>query len=91
MSYFVAFREIDAEGIEEELSRLKGQVLTLANFLMDNFRDDLGAGDGDFETATEMAIRLLTELEECRPPTVQQRRRMRAAARSAWRKTWGGK
>jgi len=63
---FSDFVEMEVEVVEEledEVSVLKGQIKTLADFLLTNFGDEVGQAGNIFEGAAEMAVRLLTELK----------------------------
>jgi len=56
----------EIEELESKVFRLRDQDKVLTNFLVANFRDEVGVGDGDFETDVKTAIRLLEELKKRR-------------------------
>lgn len=63
--YFVDFSEMTTEGLREEFCRMKGELVTLANFLTANFGRERHYGEGvPGPSSVETAIRLLGELRE---------------------------
>mgnify|MGYP001591403813 FL=1 len=53
--------------LEVENIKLENQIDLLAQFLIENFEEDIGKGKGASEGAIEMVVRLLTELKEQKP------------------------
>ncbi len=65
MTYFVDFGEMDTEELWEEFCRMKTELLTLTEFLVANFGNDIRAGDGvPGPSSVEVAVRLLGELKQ---------------------------